>query len=139
MTKSDYEWLQATTSDYNLLRARLRVTTSDYEWLQGTWLRARLRVTMSDYRSLQVTTSQSTSDYKWLQMTASNYQSSYEWLQLGLAISLGIKTFIVSFDYITMNEVNTLIIVLKIVLLRIWWNSLKNTRDAEVVGRCSSK
>ena len=39
-------------------------------------------------------------------MTASDYQSSYERLQLGLAITLGIKMFIVSYDYTTMNEVN---------------------------------
>ena len=58
MTKSDYEWLQATTSDYNLLRARLRVTTRD------------------------VTTSQTTSDYEWLQVTTSDYEPVYEWLQV---------------------------------------------------------
>ena len=29
--KPGYKWLRATTSDYNWLRARLRVTTRDYE------------------------------------------------------------------------------------------------------------
>ena len=48
-------------------------------------------------------------------MTASDYQSSYERLQLGLAITLGIKKFIVSYDYTTINEGNTLKNVLKIV------------------------
>ena len=130
MTKSDYERLRVTITYYE----------PDYEWLQVTTRDVTTSQTTSDYEWLQVTTSQSTSDYKWPHMTASDYQSSYEWLQLRLAISLGIKTFIISYDYITMNEVNTLKIVLKIVLLRIWWNSLKNTRDAEeVVGRCSSK
>ena len=41
-------------------------------------------------------------------MIASNCQSSYEWLELGLAVTLGIKTFIASYDYTVMNEVNTL-------------------------------
>ena len=49
----------------------------DYEWLQAT-----------------------TTDYKWLQMTTSDYESSYEWLQLRLAIALGIKMFIISYDYV---------------------------------------
>ena len=137
-TTSDYKWLQETTSDFEWLR----VTTSEYEWLQGTtsdyepdyeWL----RVTTSDYKPLQATTSDSkwlrarlwvtTSDHEWL----SDYQSSYEWLQPGLAINLGIKTFIVSYDFTTMNEINTLKRVLKIVVLRFWWKSLKNTCDAE--------
>ena len=118
VTTSDYKWVRVTTRDYQWLRARLRVTTSDYKPLQATksdyeWLRARLWVT--------------TSDHEWL----SDYQSSYEWLQPGLAINLGIKTFIVSYDFTTMNEINTLKRVLKIVVLRFWWKLLKNTCDAE--------
>ena len=97
-------------------------------------------MTVRDYKWLRVTMSQSTSDYSWPGMTESDCQSSYEWLELGLAITLDIKTFIVSYDYTVMNEVNTLKIVLKIVLLRLWWKSLKNTCNAEaVVRRCSSK
>ena len=118
---NDHKWLRVTTSDYNWLRARLQVPSSNYNWLQVIikdyqWLRAGLRVTTSDY------------------------QSNYEWLQLGLARTLGIKTFVVSYDYTMMNEVNTLKIVSKIVVLRFWWKSLKNTCDAEtVIRRFSSK
>ena len=77
-TASDYEWLRVTTSDYKWLRAGVRVTTSHYNWLRET-------------------TSQAPSDCKWPRMTASDYQPSYEWLQLGLAITLGIKAFIISY------------------------------------------
>ena len=72
-------------------KPRLQVTTSDYEWLQAT-----TRDYEPDYGWLQVTTS----DLKWRRMTTRDYESSYVWLQLRLAITLGIKTFIVSYDYI---------------------------------------
>ena len=120
-TASDYEWLRVTTSDYKWLRAGVRVTTSHYNWLRET-------------------TSQASSDCKWPRMTASDYQPSYEWLQLGLAITLGIKAFIISYYCTTISKVNTLKSVLKIVVLRFWWKSLKNARDAEaVICRCFSK
>ena len=135
---NDYKWLRVTTSDYNWLRARLQVPSSNYNWLRVImkdyqWLRAGLRLTTSHFKWLRVTTTRQ-------RVTTSDYQSNYEWLQLGLARTLGIKTFIVSYDYTIMNEVNTLKIVSKIVVLRFWWKSLKNTCDAEtVLRRCSSK
>ena len=67
---SDYEWPRVTTSDYNWLRARLRVTaidykvtTSEYEWL---W------VTTVDYKPLKVATSDYEPRYKWLQVTTND-------------------------------------------------------------------
>ena len=91
----------------SVIKRQTTQTTSDYEWLQVTtsdckWLWARLRGTKSDYKQPQVTTSDYKPDYEWLRVTISDYdcESSYEWLQLRLAITLGIKTFIVSYDYI---------------------------------------
>ena len=67
---SDYEWPRVTTSDYNWLRARLRVTaidykvtTSEYEWL---W------VTTVGYKPLKVATSDYEPRYKWLQVTTND-------------------------------------------------------------------
>ena len=52
-TTSDYEWLQATTSDYE----------QEYEWL---WL------TTSDYKPLQLTTRDYEPVTKWLQVTTND-------------------------------------------------------------------
>ena len=61
--------------------------------LKGVSYVKRLQVPTSNYKVTK-------SDYEWLRMTTSDYESSYEWLQLRLAIVFGIKTFIVSYDYI---------------------------------------
>ena len=121
VTTSDYKWVRVTTRDYQWLRARLRVTTSDYEWLQAT---------TSHYKWLQVTTSQAMSDYKWPRMTK-RLPVKLRMTTTGIGNKLRHKN-VYFFLWLHNNERNKYVEKgPKIVVLRFWWKSLKNTCDAE--------
>ena len=81
-------------------------TTSDYEWL---------RVTTSDYKPLQVTTSDYETVYELLQVTTNDCKRLPVKLRIittGIGNNLRHKNVYrknhKSYDYTTMNEVNTL-------------------------------
>ena len=96
--KPGYNWIQVTTSNYEWLQLTTSQTTGDYE---------------PDYKWLQSTTS----EYQWLQVTTNDCKQLPVKLRVtttGIGNNLRHKKVYRSYDYTTMNEINTLKSVLKL-------------------------